>query len=273
MNYIENATRLYESGLSLRKIENIIGIPRETLRIKLISSGIKLRTSKRHMVKFLHTPNFDINPISSELLALHAGDGCLDIRGEWCFSSNKNDKNHVKNVIDKFEKTVGISPYISVENNRIQIRSKSKQTTDYFSRFFKKGKKSLTVSLPKEILDSENIRILKSALRGLFSTDGCFSFKNNKELSPRIEFRVMSKKLRNQFVELAKNFGFRFNFNTQKHHQKGVIYTAYIERIDDVIKWMDRIGSRCDTHIERYKKWLKLRSRSRLVWSMAQRIA
>ncbi len=267
MDYIRNAAKLYRSGLSLRNIEKIIGVPRETIRIKLISYGTKLRKSKRHMVRYLHASNFNITPISSELLALHAGDGCLDINGNWCFSSNKSDMNHVKNVVNKFEEIVGVSPHVRVRNNRVQIESGTKQTTEYFSRFFPMGKKSSIVYLPIKILNSRNIEIKRSALRGLFSTDGCFSFRNNKELTPRIEFRVMSKKLRDQFVDLAKSFGFSFNFNAQKHHHRGLIYTAYIERINDVIEWMDMIGSGCDTHIKRYKKWLKLRSGSPIAWS------
>lgn len=265
MNQIRTAERMYKKGMGLREISNLIGIPRETLRIKLISSGIKLRKSKRNMVKFLHNPNFNITSISSELIALHAGDGCLDIRGEWCFSSNKNDKNHVENVLDKFQKVVGVVPYVIVRKNSIRIRSKSKQTTDYFSRFFPKGKKSLIVSLPKIIVNSENPDILKSALRGLFSTDGCFTF-NKKRLTPRIEFRVKSKKLRDDFVVMAKKIGFKFNFNAQKH-RNGLIYTAYLERVNDVVDWIKKIGSSCDTHMNNYNIWrdLKLRESPSLV--------
>jgi len=253
---IKAAAKMYENNFSIKKISDLVGIPRETLRIKLISSGIKMRKSKRYMVKFLHNSKFEINPLSSELLALHAGDGCLDITGEWSFTSNKNDKKHVKNVVDKFQQVVGVVPNVNVRRDRIEIRSKSKQTTDYFSRFFPRGKKSHIVSLPKEIVNSKDIKILKPALRGLFSTDGCFTF-NKVRLSPRIEFRVKSRKLRNDFVNLAKSIGFEFNFNTQKHWN-GVIFTAYLERNKDAIEWMDIIGSTCDTHLKKYKLWKKL---------------
>lgn len=266
MNKIKIARELYKNGFSVRKISRKIGMPRETLRIKLISSGIKMRKSKKHMVKFLHKPNFIITPDSAELLALHAGDGCLDISGEWWFSSNRNDQQHVKNVVKQFERVVGITPNIIENGNRIQIQSKAKQTTDYFSEYFPKGKKSHIVYLPKEITKSKNSKIVKSALRGLFSTDGSFSF-NKSRLTPRIEFRVKSRKLRNDFVNLATKADFDFNHNIQKHW-KGFIFTAYLERIDDVIKWMDEIGSTCDTHIKNYKHWnklMKLRGSPRLV--------
>jgi hypothetical protein len=104
MNYIEKARKMYEKGFSIRKISKKFGIPRETLRIRLINSGVKMRKSKRDMVEFLHEPNFEINPISAELLALHAGDGSLDVRGSWCFSSNKNDKNLVKMLLINFKR-------------------------------------------------------------------------------------------------------------------------------------------------------------------------
>ena len=269
MNQIKNIAEMYNSGLSLRKISRIVGIPRESLRLKLISSGLKLRKSKRYMVRFLHEPDFRISPISAELLALHAGDGCLDRTGEWSFTSNMNDQEHVRNIMEKFQQVVGIIPNQRIRNNKIEMSSKAKQTTEYFSKFFPKGKKSHIVSLPREIMNSNDSKIIKSALRGLFSTDGSFSF-NKKRLTPRIEFRVKSKKLRNNFITLSRFIGFKFNSNTQKHW-KGLIYTAYLERIDDVNKWMKNVGSSCDTHVQSYNRWkyLKFRGGSQ-DWSKAQ---
>ena len=43
---------------------------------------------------------------------------------------------------------------------------------------------------------------------GLFSSDGCFSFQVNR--GPRVEIQVKSKALRDGFVDLAGNIGFKF---------------------------------------------------------------
>lgn len=255
---LNKAAQLYKRGLSLREISQKLGIPRETLRIKLIKNGLKLRKSKRYMPMVLHESLNKIDPKCAELLAMHAGDGCLDVRGRWCFSSNKNDQALVKHVTNLVKDIVGVVPNINFEAKRIQIRSSHRQVFNYFSKFFPIGNKALKVSLPQQIMLSKDLNVKRCALRGLFSTDGSFSFKKIEKLSPRIEFRVKSKKLRDQFVKLAKSFNFEFKFNTQKHW-KGVIYTAYIEKIREVIRWMDEIGSMCDTHIKNYNRWYRLK--------------
>lgn len=258
MQSFDKEIKLYKKGLSLRKLSKIVGVPRETIRIGLIKSGLKLRKSKRY-VPILHTPNYEINVKSAELLAMHAGDGSLDKTGRWCFSSNKNDEKLVIHIADLFGEVIGVTPNINYYPYRIQVRSSHRQTTTFFEKFYERGKKAYTVSLPDEIIESMDPRVKLYALSGLFSTDGSFSFKR-KGLTPRIEFRVKSKKLRDQFAKLAQSFGFEYNCNTQKH-RTGIIYTAYIERIDDTIRWMKQIGSKCDTHIKRYNNWHKLRKR------------
>jgi len=258
MTSTENIKKLYRSGASLRKISEAVGIPRETLRVKLISSGFKLRTSRRCMPVILHAPIVGMNSSSAELFAMHAGDGCLDRGGNWCFTADKNDVKLSRYVVKLSTDVIGVIPNIS-DDGRIRIRSGHKQFTEYFSKFFPLGKKSAKVILPQTIMKSKDLGVKRSALRGLFSTDGSFSFKKS-DLSPRIEFRVISRGLRDQFVELGKAFDFEFNYSTQKH-RNGHIYTAYIERRNEVIRWMSDVGSICDTHLIRYNDWNNLNKR------------
>jgi len=255
---LNKSIQLYKAGFSLREISKKMGIPRETLRIKLVNGGLKLRKSKRDMPIVLHEPVNKLDAKCAELLAMHAGDGCLDVTGRWSFSSNKNDQTLVNHVANLIKDVIGVVPNINVNTNRIEIRSGHRQVFNYFSKFFPIGNKTFNVNLPHEIMTSKDLDIKHCALKGLFSTDGSFSFKKNKGLFPRIEFRVKSKKLRDQFVTLAKDFNFKFNFNTQSE-RKGIIYTAYIEKINEVIRWMNEISSVCDTHIKNYNHWYKLK--------------
>ncbi len=254
----EKIEAMYQNGMSIQKISKIVKIPRETLRIRLIKNGIKLRKSKKELGIKYHKPLYEINAESAELLAMHAGDGSLSKDKRWCFSSNKNDRKLIERVINLTKKIVGVSSDVDYYENRVQIRSKQRQAIEYFSTFFPIGKKSHIVRLPLEIENSSNLEVIKGALIGLFSTDGSFSFRKNN-LSSRVEFRVKSRKLRDQFYNLALKIGFNFNISEPKH-KEGVIYTAYIERTNDVLKWMEEIGSNCDTHLNRFNEWLKLKS-------------
>lgn len=265
MGNIDRAIKFYKSGLGIKKVSEKVDIPRETLRLILKEKGVKLRKSKKYILA-LHQPLYTISPKSAELLAMHAGDGCLDRTGRWCFTADIRDEFLAKHVINLVKEIVGIVPSIFKDKRRVQIRSSQKQIRKYFLKYYSMGKKAYGVRLPSVIISTKNKDIKCHALRGLFSTDGSFSFKK-KELTPRIEFRVKSKKLRDQFVKLAKGFDFKFNYNTQKH-RNGIIYTAYIEKIQEVIRWFGVVGSSCDIHIKRYNNWYKLiKRRGSRAWS------
>ena len=255
-NIVKN---LYQSGLGIKKVSKKTGLSRSEV-IKILGMlGIKLRKSRRDLAIKYHPPIKEINKDSSELLALHAGDGCLCSDGRWLFSVNKSDKALMERIIFLVRKVVGVEPTInrSFSINKIDLGSGQKQTVEYFATYFPIGKKSYIVQLPEEIMKSDDPDIIKGSLRGLFSSDGCFSFRKRK-LCPRIEFRVKSRVLRDQFIELAKKANFKFNKSNPKH-RTGIIHTAYLERINTAIRWMEEIGSSSEIHMKRFNLWMQLK--------------
>lgn len=257
----QNIIKLYESGLSIKKISKKFGISREQIKSQLIQNKIIIRKSCRQIAINYHEPLSELNENVAELWGLHAGDGSLT-KNEWEFSSNINDRVLNNHVIYLVRKVVGVEPRITHRPSlgKTEISSGQKQTLNYFSKNFPIGKKSHFIKMPKEIMKSNNQKIIKAALIGLFSSDGSFSFRKRKKntLTPRLEFRVKSERLRNQFIELASKTNVGFCVSNPKH-RNGFIFTAYTEKISTVLKWMKEIGSNCDSHNEKFNEWLGLK--------------
>lgn len=250
---LREAYREYKKGYNLRELSRKFDIPRETLRIKFKKNGMGLRKSRKEIAITYHKPKLTVNSDSAELVAMHAGDGSLCVDGRWCFTSFYNDLKLINRVCELSKNILGVEPRVYKYGNRVQIVSGQKQVFDYFSRIFPVGKKSHIVRLPGKFYRITDRRILASLLIGLFSTDGCFSLRKNG--SARVEFRVRSKFLRNQFLTLSAKVGFKFKKSNPMSNGK-LIYTAYIEKRKEVKKWMETIGSRCDTHNKRYERWV-----------------
>lgn len=227
--------------------------------VKLDKIRVKLRKSKRGLGIKYHKPLTELNEEVAELWGLHAGDGSLT-KNRWEFASHINNVTLINRAVSLIRRVVGVEPTIDDRPsiNKTQIRSGQRQAIKYFASYFPFGKKSYIVEMPKEVMESNDPKVIKGALLGLFSSDGSFSFKRSKKLTPRLEFRVKSKKLRDQFITLAEKLNFKLNQSDPKHWN-GRIYTTYKEKIDVVLRWMKEIGTNCDTHIKNFKLWVKLK--------------
>jgi len=153
-----------------------------------------------------------------------------------------------------------IKPYEHKGRNEIMIRSGQRQVINFFLSYgIPKGRKAGTVHVPKQILESRDETITKAFLRGLFSTDGCFSFQIDR--SPRAEIQVKSEKLRDDFVYLAGRLGFLFRsylYLPPRGKNKAPLQVAYTTQTKQVVRWMEEIGSIKDSHIEHYNHWKKI---------------
>jgi len=251
---------LYGKGLSLRQISNGTGVPRETLRMRLKKEGVELRKSRRDLAIRYHAPSTRINEEVAELLGLHAGDGWLS-HDKWGISSNINDEILICRTCYLLRNVVGVKPTITLRPvvHTAQIRSGQRQAIEYFAKYFPFGKKAHRVRLPTEVVDSDDVGTIRGALRGLFSSDGSFSYRK-RDLAPRLEFRCKSKELVTQFVKLASKLGFKFN-QYDVAHRTGREHVACLTRTNDILDWMDRIGTICDKHVLTFENWIKLRVR------------
>jgi intein/homing endonuclease len=203
-------------------------------------------------------PRKGLDPDVALLLGLHAGDGWLS--DKWGISCGQDDTAMSLRIMELVRKVLGVEPIKPVKcpaGKAIMIRSGQPQALAFFRGYgFPQGRKAGSVGVPKQILESNNESVLKAFLRGLFSTDGCFSFQVNR--GPRVEIQVKSKKLRDDFVSLAGSLGFSFReyaYLPPNGKNKSPLQVAYTTQRKQVIRWMEEVGSIKDAHIKRYQDW------------------
>jgi intein/homing endonuclease len=157
---------------------------------------------------------------------------------------------------------LGVEPCVRIRENTFEIRSGQRQVIRFFQKYgFIKGKKAYVARIPAQIIDTKDSEIIKAFLKGLFSSDGSFSFRK-RDYSPRIDLVVRSRLLRDQFVALATKIGFRFNKCDAKRVQEGftiksagTFFNANLCSRKEVIRWMAAVGTICDSHIKKFELW------------------
>jgi intein/homing endonuclease len=197
----------------------------------------------------------------AELLGLHAGDGYISC-GVWGIRCNLQDENMAQYIIQLARNVLGVEPCVSIRENTFEIRSGQKQAVSFFQQYgFAGGKKAYIVQIPNQLASTTDSKITEAFIRGLFSSDGSFSFQS-RDYSPRIDLMVRSRLLRDQFVELAAKVGFSFNKCDAKRVKKGFtqkstgwFYNANLCSRNEVIRWMREVGSLCDTHVKKFNSW------------------
>jgi hypothetical protein len=125
------------------------------------------------------------------------------------------------------------------------------------------GGKAGRVWIPKQVLGSDSPAIARAFLRGLFSTDGGFSFQNSR--GPRVEIQVKSQKLKDDFVYLAGRLGFSFRlyeYLPARGKNKAPLQVTYTTQSGQCIRWMKEVGSLKDFHNQCYQGWKKLIERN-----------
>jgi len=208
-----------------------------------------------------HPPKDVLDIEVAELLGLHAGDGYMSC-GVWGIRCNLQDEDMAQRIIHLARNVLGVEPCVGIRENTFEIRSGQRQIVRFFRKYgFIEGKKAYVVQVPNQITCTNDLEIIKAFLRGLFSSDGSFSFQK-RDYSPRIDLVVRSRLLRDQFVELAAKVGFSFNKSDVMRTKKGftakstgVFYNANLTSKGNILRWMTTIGTLCDAHIKKFKLW------------------
>lgn len=208
-----------------------------------------------------HPPKEVLDIEVAELLGLHAGDGYISCR-VWGIRCNLQDENMAQRIIHLARNVLGVEPCVRIRENTFEIRSGQRQVIRFFRKYsINEGKKAYFIQIPDQITRTNDLKIIEAFLRGVFSSDGSFSFRK-RDYSPRIDLMVRSRLLRDQFVELSANVGFSFNKSNAIRVEKGftmkstgAFFNANLTSRDDVLRWMATIGTLCDAHTEKFKLW------------------
>ncbi len=150
-----------------------------------------------------------MNKQFAEFVGIFIGDGSLNIRKEKnsyefkIVGNIQNEKGYFEKYVSKIaSKITGreIKPKILDSGRSYGIYFCSKKLANKLSELgFKSGKKADSAVIPNEIIRSKNL--LKSCLRGIFDTDGCFTAKRHGTY-PTIAFVSKSKKLIQQIEKI-----------------------------------------------------------------------
>ena len=197
----------------------------------------------------------------AELLGFHAGDGYISC-GVWGIRVNLRDEKMAQQIVVLVRNVLGVEPCVSTRQNTFEIRSGQRQAVRFFSSYgFVEGKKAYDVQAPSQILHSDNAEVVKAFLRGLFSADGSFSFRNS-DCSCRVDLTIRSKPLRDDFVELSSRIGYSFNICDAMRVKKGfteksagAFFNANLTSTKCVLGWMNDVGTLCDSHLNKFKIW------------------
>jgi intein/homing endonuclease len=197
----------------------------------------------------------------AELLGLHAGDGYISC-GVWGILCNIRDEKMAQRIVVLVRNVLGVEPCVSTRQNTFEIRSGQRQAVRFFNNYgFVEGKKAYDVRAPSQIMHTDNGEIVKAFLRGLFSSDGSFSFRKS-DLSCRVDLTIRSKLLRDEFVELSSRIGFSFNLCDAMRVKKGftersagAFFNSNLTSKKCVLKWMNDVGTLCDSHLKKLKIW------------------
>ncbi|MEM4266910.1 MAG: LAGLIDADG family homing endonuclease, partial [Candidatus Nanoarchaeia archaeon] len=160
----------------------------------------------------------------AEICGIHAGDGHLRKNGkEFEVSGGIEEKDYyVGHVIPLFNRAFNLSikgKYFKSKGTYGFRTSNSHIINTLKGAGFKLGNKTLTASVPKQILYSKDLDLITAFLRGYFDTDGCFtfdkkignplSFHKTRNYYPRILFTTCSKNLAKNLKYLVQLLGFK----------------------------------------------------------------
>lgn len=220
-----------------------------------------MRTKPKPRGVIYHQSRKELDEDVALLLGLHAGDGWLS--DKWGITCEPKDKSMIHRVTQLVRDVLGVEPIKPCKcaaGKAIMIRSGQRQALDFFRNYgLPQGRKAGKVRVPQQILESKDDALIKAFLRGLFSTDGCFSFQ--LERTPRVEIQVKSEKLRDDFLDLVNRLGFSFRsyaYLPPKGKNKAPLQVAYTTQTKQAVRWMEEIGSIKDSHVQKYQYWKRI---------------
>lgn len=240
------------------------------------ANNFQKEVKQRKKVSFME-PSLpkEMTPDLAEICGIHAGDGYMRCRDgkrfELDISGNVDEKDYYDtHVIPLFERTfrIKIKAQFFQPRNTYGFRLGNRQICEFIhSLGFPYGKKTLTVEVPMQILQSKNLEIIYRFIRGVFDTDGTISFKKRggsgyqeylkkRHTYPSLKLLVCSKNLRDGVGILLMQTGFQFSFSHQtKKNLWNDSYGISLEGDQNLLLWMHNIGFKNPVKVNRYLIW------------------
>jgi hypothetical protein len=172
---------LYDSGWSMRKVADKVGVKESTLRYRLNKAGVKFRRSSRR--SSLNESVFEtLNPESEYWIGFLLSDGCIyidDKKSQYVVALGLKDLDH----IIKFKLFMGSSHSITIRSTK----QKSGSITMLYTVSFNSKKVCSDLAkynvIPRKSLVAEvhpDLQFSRDFWRGMIDGDGCLTQSNGK---------------------------------------------------------------------------------------------
>lgn len=227
---------------------------------------MKIEFSKKDIERNVKIPSLRDANLAEET-GIHIGDGSMNIyNNRYLFSlrgHRMDDEIYYKKFVTAlYKKVYGIDIHIRYWPDVIgfQLSSKAMLTFKHNVLGLPLGSKE-NIQIPKFLIKSK--RLILNCIRGIFDTDGCFSFERKSKEAPyypKILISTTSPKLKNQLVNILHNT-FKFNLSvwveSRNYKNWKDIYRICIRGEKNIIKWFKLIGSNNPKNIFKYEYWRK----------------
>ncbi|MDP6670563.1 MAG: hypothetical protein QGI60_01985 [archaeon] len=217
-----------------------------------------------------------MTPDLAEICGIHAGDGYLRNDGkrrELDISGGVDEKEYYDNhVVPLFERVfnIKITPRFFPHRNTYGFVIRDRNILESIhSLGFPYGKKTLTVGVPVQILQSNDLCIIYRFIRGVFDTDGSLSFKKRggsgykasylkRHTYPLIQLGICSRNLWRGVCMLLRRTGFPFSVSYQKPKgNNSPKYQVELRGDANTINWISNIGFKNSIKFNRFLIWKK----------------
>lgn len=246
----EEIVKLYNSGLSARKVGKILCVSHARVLKVLHSEDVNVRK----VVKCIKNKNYQNLTISrAYILGVMCGDGCIfsgrERKGRWVFNSHivhlsVKDRDFLDEFIKQFKEVYGFAPSIYYRDRKNKkwsniwiARVKRKRVYEDLARYHFGG---CAWKVPSEIMNSDE-KIISSFLKGFYDSEGSFI------IGPRsAAISIYSTSLAG--IEGIKSLTERMGIHVSKigtdrrAFRKNVCYYFSIGRIGDFKIFLNKIG-------------------------------
>lgn len=223
---------------------------------------------------------FDLeNPEIAEILGAFIGDGWIEKRGSaWYICGNPEED---KEYYDDFLAPLFSKHFISVKPRHFTywgvygiVTYRTEIIKKALASGFHAGDKARTVTIPDEIMNSENLDVKTAVLRGIFDADGTFYairktgkydsvWSQTHHAQPRLTLSSASQGLMRQISTLLDEIGILYcvsvvpaGFCSGRNHN--TTYRLWINRCESIFRWFEVIRTSNPRLTSRYEVWKRL---------------
>ena len=225
--------------------EEILIKLQDTARIKL--QIMKITEKPRYLEKQIKKFNLD-NKLA-EIFGILNGDGHISKSNyEICVVGNSLEKEYYTYLKNLFESKFRTSFTFIIDKSSFKLKVYSKHLSNILVGEYglPKGNKMGQLRIPKQVISSDYL--LKSYLRGLFDTDGCFHIRRKKD--PMIGITSADPR----FLEEIKSAFTYLGFKVAKGADRMFIYHK-----SDIARFFKEIKPANSKHLKKYQNFQDLK--------------